>query len=111
MKPSSQIQYSDSSNAKSINNEERKSLTLDVIKGKQSITDASKENNVSRKFLHTLKNKALDAVDECFEESVNDKEIISSIRRNLEQLDEHVLSEWLFIERVKDRIGRRDDQS
>ena len=65
MKPPSQIKYSNSSAAKTINNEERKRLTLDLIKGKQSITYASKENNVSRKFLHTLKNKALDAVDEC----------------------------------------------
>ena len=76
MEPSSQIKYDNYPTAKTINNEERKRLTLDVIKGKQSITDASNENNVSRKFIHKLKNKALDAIDECFAEDIDDKEVL-----------------------------------
>jgi len=39
---------------------------------------------------------------------MNDKEIIESIMRNLDYLNDGVINEWLFVERIKDRIGRRD---
>jgi len=60
--------YINSCHAKSISNEKRKCLTIDVLKGTQRISSAAKENNVSRQFLHRLKNKALGAIDDCFEE-------------------------------------------
>lgn len=55
-----------SHNAKLITHNDRKNIALKVISNKKTITDAANENNVSRKFVHGLKNTALNAVDQSF---------------------------------------------
>ena len=57
----------DTCQAKKINHEKRKDLALDVIKNKKTITDTAKENNVSRKFVYSIKDKAVDAVNQAFD--------------------------------------------
>ena len=60
--------------AKAITQDNRKHLALQVIKNKQTITEAAQKNNVSRKFIHQLKDTAIDAVDQSFEPKPENKE-------------------------------------
>ena len=52
--------------AQLMNHEKRKHLALTVIKNKQSITHVADNNNVSRQFIHVLKDKAIASIDQAF---------------------------------------------
>ncbi len=68
--------YSNSCPAKAITNNERKQLVLTVIKNKNTITNVAEKNNVSRKFIHELKNKATEAIDQSFETNTNNNDVL-----------------------------------
>ncbi|MCX7125544.1 MAG: hypothetical protein NTU49_07335, partial [Gammaproteobacteria bacterium] len=69
-----------SHNAKLITHNDRKNIALKVISNKKTITDAANENNVSRKFVHGLKNTALNAVDQSFlPEIKNDDQVLFNL--------------------------------
>jgi len=53
--------------AQLLNHEKRKHLALTVIKNKHTITEVADNNNVSRKFIHGLKDKAIASINQCFE--------------------------------------------
>ncbi len=53
-------------NAKQMNAFERKKVALKVIRNEQPVTHIARENEVSRKFVYTQKNKAVNAVDDAF---------------------------------------------
>ncbi len=48
------------STASTLSKEQRKALAIRVIENKQTVTDAAKQHGVSRKFIHELKNKAIE---------------------------------------------------
>lgn len=69
-----------SHNAKLISHNDRKNIALKVISNQKTITDVADENNVSRKFVHGLKNTALGAIDQSFlPESKNDNPVLFNL--------------------------------
>jgi len=59
--------------AKSFSPNDKKHLALKVVQNKQTITEAAQKNNVSRKFIHKLKDKAIGGIQQAFQEN-NSKE-------------------------------------
>lgn len=83
----------DTCHAKTIDHEKRKDLALDVIRNKKSIADTAKENNVSRKFVHSIKDKAVDAVNQAFEnKSENDDKVLFNLPVTTSWLEQLSLS-------------------
>ncbi len=83
----------DTCQAKKINHEKRKDLALDVIKNKKTIADAAKENNVSRKFVHSLKDKAVDAVNQAFDpKTATDENVLFNLPVTKSWLEQFSLS-------------------
>lgn len=69
-----------SHNAKLISHNDRKNIALKVISNQKTITNVADENNVSRKFVHGLKNTALGAIDQSFlPESKNDNPVLFNL--------------------------------
>lgn len=67
MKPTNTLR---SHSTKAISHDARKNIALKVICHKKTITDAANDNNVSRKFVHRLKNQALDSIDQSFTQKI-----------------------------------------
>ena len=60
--------------AKEINIKQKKTMALQVIHQKQTITNIAKENQVSRQFVYKQKHKATQAIDDIFSELATEKE-------------------------------------
>jgi len=54
-------------NAKQLDSTQRQQLAMKSLSSKRTVTELAKQNNVSRKFVHQQKAKALDAVNDAFE--------------------------------------------
>lgn len=77
MKPANAF---NSHNAKLITHDDRKNIALTVIRNQKTITELANENNVSRKFVHGLKNTALDCIDQSFApDSKNDNLVLFNL--------------------------------
>jgi len=57
----------ESYNAKQFDASKRQQLAINSLSSKRSITKLAQQNNVSRKFIHQQKTKALNAVNDAFE--------------------------------------------
>lgn len=51
---------------------QKKNVALQVINNKFSVSDIAKKHNVSRKFVHSQKDKAITALDKAFDETLTD---------------------------------------
>ena len=51
-----------------MNINQKKTIALQVIRQKQTITNIAKENQVSRQFVYKQKDKATQAIDDVFKE-------------------------------------------
>lgn len=82
------------SSARTMDSTQRKDLALNAIKRDANITDIAKRNQVSRKFIHAQKNKALRGVDQVFSEASNDrkKEVLFYLPVTIEWIESAVLS-------------------
>jgi hypothetical protein len=61
--------------AKSLSINERQTIALQAIRHNQEITELAVEKQVSRDFIYTQKNKALQAIDQAFQ-SANDSDVL-----------------------------------
>ena len=62
------------SKAATLDSAERKRLAIQTLHPENTIVSLAKENDVSRKFLHQQKAKALDAIDDVFDDQEEEKE-------------------------------------
>ena len=83
--------YNNSFPAKSIPDEERKQLALKIIKNEKSITELAAKKNVSRKFIHSLKDKATQAIDQCFEPKATEEDVLFYLPITLSWLCQFIL--------------------
>ena len=60
--------------ASKMNIKQKKTIALQVMRQKQTISNIAKENQVSRKFIYKQKNKAAQAIDDVFKEPEAEKE-------------------------------------
>jgi len=65
MKPTKSLQPT---TAKTINQQRRKSIALSMLRKEETITNAANTHNVSRKFIHAQKDKAIDGVNQSFQD-------------------------------------------
>ncbi len=73
--------------AKNIPSQERKTLALQAIKHKQNITEIAKTNKVSRNFIYTQKDKAINSIDKEFMQVKKEADVLFYIP---------VTTKWLF---------------
>ena len=60
--------------AKSFSDDDKKHLALKVVQNKQTITEAAEKNNVSRKFIHKLKDKAIEGIQQSFQKNNSEEQ-------------------------------------
>ena len=66
--------------AKAMTASERKKLALQAISKQKSLSDVANDNQVSRKFIYSQKNKMLDVINQVFNDdkvSSNDEVLVS----------------------------------
>ena len=80
-------------NAKCLSADSRHYLGLASIKAKQTITELSKDFNVSRKFIHKIKNKLLDMLSQAFEQGdALNKELLFNVPVTKSWIEQLILS-------------------
>ena len=62
--------------AKQLSSSDKKTLALEAMSQRQTITDLSKENDVSRKFVYAQKEKAAAAVNDAFDDAKDEEKIL-----------------------------------
>ena len=65
--------------AKEMNIKQKKTIALQVIHQKQTITNIAKENQVSRQFVYKQKYKAMSAIEEAFSSAAHDDEVLYNL--------------------------------
>lgn len=67
---------SQSYNAKRLDSTQKKQLAFDAMNPLTSVTDLSHRHNVSRKFIHQQKNKAIEAVNDAFDDDKKTEKVL-----------------------------------
>ena len=62
--------------AKTLNGEKRQELALKVLRQKETVSDLSRSNQVSRKFLYHQTEKAKQAINEAFDDAQETEEVL-----------------------------------
>jgi hypothetical protein len=78
--------------AKSMSNNDKKSLSIKTITGEQTISAIANDYQVSRKFVSTQKQKILNAVNEVFDDKVYDDKVLYQISVTKNWLKQCVIS-------------------
>ena len=65
--------------AKEMDIKQKKTIVLQVIHQKQTITNIAQENQVSRQFVSKQKYKAISAIEEAFSSAEHDDEVLYNL--------------------------------
>jgi len=79
------------SKAATLNSAERKKLAIQTLNPENTIVSLAKENDVSRKFLHQQKAKALDAIDDVFNNNEEKENVLFYLPITKKWLEQFVL--------------------
>jgi hypothetical protein len=78
--------------AERLSSSDKKTLALEAMSQRQTITDLSKENDVSRKFIYAQKEKAVAAVNDAFDEAKDEEKILFHLPVTKSWINQVILS-------------------